>query len=732
MNFIHYERWCVRSNMFRDNAVSLSGAVLLASLLPGHAAGAVPPSAAKIPVAAAPSTAQPIDLIAELTQPPYDTVAWPAAQPPAQLGQERSLQVSLEPIVQPLDVDETLSPDSLPHPQATLAKPPVQGIAQSFDPQRQQDLQLLPEQLLPEWIASRAEAVTFSVQPQPQPPQGDDIGELLSQVNTRPSDPRQDRFLQPQLDLPPREKPDADNPVQVEEGETPTPTDPTPSDPNALRFPVSKILVNGSTVFGAEDFAPIAQEVEGKEVTVEDLRRVADKITQLYLDKGYITSRAVLVDQPIADGTVQIQAIEGRLSEIKVEGNRRLSSGYIRRRVRLGASPPLRADRLEDQLRLLRADPLFKNVEASLRSGGRIGESILIVRVTEARPFVGSIGVDNYSPPSVGPDRLVVAAAVRNLTGIGDTFDVSHKRSTTGGSIIYDISYRTPVNPMNGTLQLRAIIDRNRVTQEPFDILNIRGETERYEISFRQPLVRTPREEFALSAGFSFKDGQTFIFDDPIPTPFGIGPDSEGVSRTSVFRFGQDYVKRDSQGAWALRSQLNFGVGLLDATINEAPIPDSRFFSWLGQVQRVQRIDSSQLLIIQADVQLTPHTLLPSEQFVIGGGQSLRGYRQNARSADNGFRFSVEDRITLERNEAGASILQLAPFFDMGSVWNHPDNPNTVADQRFLASIGLGLLWEPIPNLNLRLDYAIPFIDLDDRGENAQDDGFNFSASYRF
>ena len=703
--------------MFRENPILISGTVLLFSLYPGYALCAVPSdSSTQSVVDVGPSATALGQPMAEFTQNQRNAAigSLDEPQPTLQNAPRRSLDPQ---VAERFDRRKASGSESHPDLQNQLAQ------LEQPSPQKSPTL-------LPELVARQSEAVTLFAAPPLL--QQDDISAILAQVNTRPSNPRQDRFQQPPLELPPTESNESNSDAVQVEGEG-TPESPAlPSDSSGPSFPVSKIQVRGSTVFDADDLDPITQKAEGRNVTVEDLRRVADEITQLYLDKGYITSRAVLVDQPITDGTVQIQAIEGRLSEIKVEGNRRLSSGYIRRRVRLGAKPPLRADRLEDQLRLLRADPLFKNVEASLRSGGKIGESILIVRVTESRPFIGSFGVDNYSPPSVGSERLVLAAAVRNVTGIGDTFDVSHKRSVTGGSIIYDISYRAPLNPMNGTLQLRGIVDRNKVTQEPFDILNIRGETERYEISFRQPLVRTPREEFALSLGFSFKDGQTFIFDDPIPTPFGIGPDEDGVSRTSVFRFGQDYVKRDSQGAWALRSQFNFGVGLLDATINDAPIPDSRFFSWLGQIQRVQRTDSSQLLIVQADIQLTPHTLLPSEQFVIGGGQSLRGYRQNARSADNGFRFSIEDRITLERNEAGASVLQIAPFFDMGMVWNHPRNPNTVADQRFLAGVGLGLLWEPIPNLNLRLDYAVPFIDLDDRGENAQDDGFTFSANYRF
>ena len=542
--------------------------------------------------------------------------------------------------------------------------------------------------------------------------------------------PRQEnRFLQPAPEpLPP--EPTQTQPVIPTPPSENTPASPAIEQPD-VKIPVRQIEVVGSTVFGPKELNPITQPLEGRSVTLEQLRGVTQAITQLYLDSGYITSRAVLLDQKITDGIVRVQVIEGRLEDIQIEGLQRLKPDYIRSRINLGASTPLRVDRLEDQLRLLRADPLFENFEASLQPGKELGQSILVVRAKEAKSFYGNLSVDNYSPPSVGSERLGVALGYRNLTGNGDELAGSYYRSTTGGSNVLDLNYRLPVNAMNGTVQLRTVLDRNKVTQEPFKELNIEGESNLYELSFRQPLIRTPSEEFALSLGFSYKDGQTFLF-DRIPTPFGIGADANGVTRTSVFKFGQDYVRRDTQGAWSVRSQFSLGTGLLDATINEHPTPDSRFFSWLGQAQRVQRLGNDNLLIVQGDVQLTPDSLLPSEQFVIGGGQSLRGYRQNVRSGDNGFRFSIEDRITLQRDEAGNSNFQLAPFIDLGAVWNHPDNPNTLPKQTFLAGAGLGLLWEPVTNLFLRLDYAVPFINLDDRGTNAQDDGFYFSVNYGF
>ena len=535
-------------------------------------------------------------------------------------------------------------------------------------------------------------------------------------------DSNQNRFLQPVPTPIPA-------PNSTESPVLPTPTsEPTP-DVNVVPIQVNRIEVTGSTVLSSEQLNRITKPFEGSTVSFQELTSVIDEINQLYLEQGYTNSRAILEAQTIANGIVQIRVVEGTLERIEVEGTRRLNPNYVRSRVNLGVGTPLNTTKLEEQLRLLRADPLFKNVEATLRSGSGPGQSILVVRVTEADPFEASVSFDNYSPPSVGSERLGINTSYRNLTGNGDELAASYYRTTTGGADVFDFSYRIPLNAMNGTLQLRAAPNRNEVTQSPFDEFDIRGESQLYEISYRQPLIRSLREEFALSLGFAYQSGQTFTFAGP--TPFGFGPDERGVSRTSVIKFGQDYLRWDSLGAWSLRSQFSLGTGLFNATTNPDSIPDARFISWLGQVQRVQLLNKNNLLILQADLQLTPDALLPSQQFIIGGGQSLRGYRQNVRAGDNGLRFSVEERMTLQRDEAGNAIFQLAPFVDLGTIWNVSDNPNNLQKQRFLASVGLGLLWQPLSNLSVRLDYGLPLVNLDDRGENVQDSGFYFSVNYK-
>lgn len=570
-------------------------------------------------------------------------------------------------------------------------------------------------------IAPPAQAIAQPLHPQPtalhqQPPTH----------LTQRLDPTEDGFSQPLPD-PATEQPVEEDPVLPPQEPTPPETVPLPED-SATRLFVNKLEVIGSTVFDSQQLDPITQPLENREVTLTELIQAADAIAQLYLAEGYINSTATVGEQAVEDGIVQISVREGRLQEIQIEGLQRLNPSYVRSRIQHADTVPLNANRIEEQLRLLRADPNIATVRGQLNPGDRPGESILIVRVTEAKPWSAGVGVDNYSPPSVGSERLNASLGYRNLTSWGDNLGVTYYRTTTGGSNIWDVGYQLPVNAMDGTVSLRVVLNDNQVTQSSEIPFTIEGDSERYEIGFRQPLVRRLQDEFALSFGFSYRDGQTLLNSSETGSTF-----SSIESSTSVFQLGQDYTHRDAKGTWALRSQFNLGFASQDTTdpTNDTPISvDSTFFSWLGQAQRVQPLGRDHLLIARGDLQLSPSDLPPSEQYVLGGGQSLRGYRQNIRIGDNALRISVEDRITMTRQEDRSPVWQLIPFVDLGVVWTSGTSlPN---DQNFLAGIGIGSLFTLVDGLTLRLDYALPLVDLDNRGRNAQDDGFYFNVNYQY
>lgn len=532
---------------------------------------------------------------------------------------------------------------------------------------------------------------------------------------------------------------------------SPTPPPSTAPTPSTPQIKVNQVEVTGSTVFDNAAIDPIVQPLRNRSFSLPALQtaanQAADRITALYVQEGYITSFAAVDETSLATGNVRIQVVEGRIAEIRISGLRRLNPSYVCSRLRLATEPPLNANRLEEKLRLLKIDPLFENVEAILQrpepsadaaqQDSRLGQSILRITVVEADPVSFEVSFDNHLPSTIAPQQLSAGIRHRDLTGFGDELAFSYSLGVNVTDFpraalhVYDLTYRLPLNPREGALQLRAVYSDSAITDAEFDQFGFRGTAEFYEAVYRQPLIRNLREEFALSVGFTLQNSQTFIFDNE-PNPFEIGPDEDGFSRTRVIRFGQDYVRRDAQGAWGAQSQFSFGLDIFDATENTGSIPDGQFFSWLAQVTRFQELGNDFRLIVRSGLQLTPDPLLSSQQFFIGGASTLRGYPPNSRRGDNGLFLAVEGRVPLFRNSRNTPIFQLVPFAELGYVWNDPANPNPLPEPNFLSDVGVGFLFQPNENLVLELDLALPFNDLDDRRDNLQDHGIYFNADYSF
>jgi len=392
------------------------------------------------------------------------------------------------------------------------------------------------------------------------------------------------------------------------------------------RFCIKKVEVLGSTVLQREITNIVKAYESNKEQdcqsTFETLLKIRSKITQLYVDNGYVTSGTFLPNnQLLNQGIVRIQVVEGELERIEISGLEHLRDGYVRRRLELATQPPLNRRQLEEALRLLQLDPIIAQVNAELSAGNAPGRNILQINVKEAPAFHAGVATDNSQSPSVGSIQGSSFVEHDNLLGLGDRLSAEYGR--TDGLNLYDLSYTIPLNPRNGTLNLRFNNNNSQIIEAPFEDLGIRSESKTFSIGLRQPVVRSPQREFALGLLLDLRRGQTFLLDN-IPFSFSEGPDN-GESKVTVLRFSQDWVSRGARQVLAARSQFSLGINAFDATINNIGT-DARFFAWLGQFQWVQQLSPRVLLVAQLAAQLTPDSLLPLEQFSLGGASTVRGY----------------------------------------------------------------------------------------------------------
>lgn len=487
------------------------------------------------------------------------------------------------------------------------------------------------------------------------------------------------------------------------------------------RFLIREINVLGNTVLQSEiDEIVKDSRLKYRTATFEDLVCLRSRISQLYIDRGYVTSGAFLVNnQDLSNGIVTIQVVEGELEEIVITGLERLPESYLRSRLQLAAQKPLNKDDLETELQLLVLNPLFKTVDAELTAGQKAGSNVLLLDIEQANSFTASIGVDNYRAPSIGEFQGSVSLAHGNLLGFGDRLLAQY--GFTEGLDIYNASYTIPWNVYDGTIGFSYNNSNSGIIEEEFRDLDIDSETETYSFNLRQPLTRNPNQEVTLGLGLDIRRRNTSLGDEPFS--FSIGPEN-GRSNTTVLKFSQDWVKRDATRVLAARSQFNFGIDAFDATINDPGI-DGKFFAWQGQFQWVEQLSPRVLLITRVGGQFTDDSLLSLERFSLGGVNTVRGYQENQLVTDSGVLGTVELGIPVTENP---NTLQLNPFIEFGTGWN---NNEPDPEDATIASIGLGVNWNVGAGFALNVDYGIPLLDVADEGDSLQENGFHVAFKFQ-
>lgn len=483
------------------------------------------------------------------------------------------------------------------------------------------------------------------------------------------------------------------------------------------------IVFRGNTVLDDAALASAAAPWLDRPVTTEDLDALRVAVTRLYVDRGYINSGAVIPDQRVSDGTLAIDIVEGRLSEIRIQGTTTLRDGYLRERIELAADGPLNIDDLQEQLQIQAQSPLLERLNADLQPGDRPGEARLAVDVAERRPYRLGLQVDNDVSPDLGPVRGKAVGVLLNPTGWGDVLsgEVEFGRGLHG----FALSYSRPLTARDTTLAVYGERTDSVIVEEPLDVLDVESESTTVGVRLSHPVYRTSRAQLLLGVAFERRRSQTFLLGRGFPFSDGVEPDGE--SRVSVFRLSQDWVQRSRDQVFAARSTFSVGVDAFDATMNRGKVADASFVAWLGQAQWARRFGEDDYeLLARLDGQLTDDPLLPLEQFSIGGASSVRGYRSNLLVRDWGYSASLELRIPVHRDEGGRITLRFAPFLDLGGGWQR-DRPTPRV--RRLASVGAGLRWDPDPRLHAELYLGIPLRKVDVANEGLQDAGLHFALT---
>lgn len=481
---------------------------------------------------------------------------------------------------------------------------------------------------------------------------------------------------------------------------------PAPAAPTGeeLQFFVREIRFDPAPeLLKADELEALAAPYRGRTLRLSDLRELVAKINELYKSKGIATAQASLPAQDVTAGTVRIRLVEGRVGKLRIEGNASTDADYVTNRLRLKPSDLIDLTRLEaDMVRFNRTNDA--QMRADMQAGEAFGETDLVVTLVEPKRDDFRVFLENSGSAGTGEMRSGAAYQRHSLTGRRD--DLYMSTAKADGHRGNYLTYGLPVNTLGTRVTLGYFNDRTRIVHGLIAALNVTGEATAMTASLRHPLLVD--RDFQLDALLTAKKRHTVNW---IDNNLLSAADLNGGT------IGLDLQVPGTSGYWSASAELGsgsnqpFGAG-------KRPYHLSR-----GSVRRSIALNADTTFVGSMNWQYTSDTLLPaSEQIIIGGEGSVRGFSTGLFSGDRGYVFNLELHGNVDLPKESAWKATAFTFLDHGEVrpFRPPGNQRSTD---VLNSLGVGVNFSYAKNASGRIALGIP---LSTRDEEPREYRINF------
>lgn len=459
--------------------------------------------------------------------------------------------------------------------------------------------------------------------------------------------------------------------------------------PSSGRFALKRIDFTRSELIDEGELRAMAAGLEGREVALSEVQALVDRINALYRDRGVPTAQAVLPAQEVADGTLTIKLVEGRVGQIEMEGNASTSADFIRARIGQKQGDLADVAALErGMLRFNRSQDV--QLRAELKPGAKFAETDIALKVTEPPRHEFRLFSDSAGSHATGVYRVGAFYQNRSLLGFRDALGVT--LIGADGHEGRALSYSFPLGTQGTRLTLSWFNDHTRIVNGPFQPLRIRGESTAWTALAKHPLLLGSNYQLDLLGGAKTRKTESWI-------------SGRLFQSTDI-----DDVSLGLDGQWWEQDRI-WSASITWSNGKAHPIDDvvsTSFAIWRGQLRRVQDFGNGWSLQNALSFQYTrDENLTSSEQFLIGGEGTVRGYQTGLFSGDKGLTASVELHHPLPQPPVAPVRTSGFLFLDYGAA--QPFRP--VGSSRgtdTLASYGWGVNANINDRTSVRLTLGLP------------------------
>ncbi|MDV4162200.1 ShlB/FhaC/HecB family hemolysin secretion/activation protein [Rhizobium leguminosarum] len=450
---------------------------------------------------------------------------------------------------------------------------------------------------------------------------------------------------------------------------------------NGACFDITRVVIDGANLLSAQEIGKVTAPYGNRCVGLAEINAVLRDVTHLYIDHGYVTSRAYVPQQDIAKTRIlRLLVVEGTLSDIYLNGQKVAGSGSLATAFPglIGRVVNIRdIEQGLDQMNRLQAN----DAKSAMLPGPKDGTSILNIENRPGRPWHVSLGNNNMGQESTGFSRSSASLGLDDLFDINDQWNFSYEHSgpdypwrndgkgygnSYSGSVSVPYGYSTV--SLNGSwYQYESAVEGN------FSSLETSGNSGQAGLGIDRVVLRDKDSITTVRSSLTYKQTNNFLLGNLIEV---------GSRRYTVGEIGISHSRRMFGGIWVFDASYDKGLGLFDAVEPGDPgagNADPRFSKFNATISVTQpftlagrQFELTSLL----SGQYSPDNLLGAEQISLGSYSNVRGTRESVLFGNNGMFSHNEIVWRTKSNESGDAVAkvlgELRPYLglDYGHVYS--------------------------------------------------------------
>lgn len=474
---------------------------------------------------------------------------------------------------------------------------------------------------------------------------------------------------------------------------------------------IETIIIKDITVFEDDYFENIIKPYLKKCNGMKNLSNLRDKITNRYINRGFITSKAYLKAQDLSKNGLEIDVLEGKIEKIKTKGLNS-SNLYINYKDRV-----LNIKDLE--VAIMQGERLnSQELDLHLLPASKTGYSIInIENLSTQNPYYGNIGLNNFGTEYTGKYQIYSNLNYENLFEISDILSLNlnstdYALKTNNKTFGTSINYSFPIEKLLFNL-FYSYSNYKQINSDYFgNDFQSNGDNYSYGIELDYKVFHNLNNNFSFIINYEDRTTKNYLNEVKLDlqsyttNPFGFGYKHSYKSNSFDFYSKLLYHKGIGGKKEEFANQEKyFEKATLDFGFN-------KYFDTLNRLQYS--------LFLRG--QYSNNNLFGTEEISVGGIYSVRGFNKTGLSGNKGFYARNELSQRYDLNEF---IFMPYIGFDYGFV---DKNIYSMGGEITGGAIGSRVYWKKI---NFELLYNTPIKDTEDTKDKSSDFvGFNLVYNF--